>query len=142
LKTLDSLVHKASGEIDAALGVEDIASRTDGLQAARAENGTVFGRAARRQFYKMMGAALLAIAGGLAVALGIITARSIFATLAGTTGLAIPLAIAGAIVFAAGASFLGVAVVNYNRVKSAWKSLDAKIDHSVLGRQDVHHNGA
>jgi hypothetical protein len=131
LKSLDSVVRKASGRIDAALSLEDITARTDALRSARGENGTAFRQAARRQICKMLGAGLLAIVGGLATAVGITAARSIFATLAGTTGYSIPIAIAGFVAFAAGASFLGVAAVNYTRIKNAWKSLNGRIDHAA-----------
>jgi hypothetical protein len=63
------------------------------------------------------------------------TATSIFATLAGTTGYSIPVAIAGAAAFAAGAACLGVAASNYNRVRNSWKSLNGKIDQAVSSRR-------
>jgi hypothetical protein len=130
LKTLDSLVERASRRIDAALDVEDVA-RSGRLLAAQEESKAAFGRAARRQIYKMVGAGALAIVGGLAVIAGISAASSIFATLAGTTGYAIPLAIAGAAVFAAGAIFLGMAAVNYKRLKNSWKSLNDSIGRAL-----------
>jgi hypothetical protein len=131
LKTLDPLVRKASGRIDAALGASDISDRTDGLLAARMENGTAFKQAARRQIFKMAGALGLLAVGAWTAALGIMTATSIFATLAGTTGYSIPVAIAGAAAFAAGAACLGVAASNYNRVRNSRKSLNGKIDQAV-----------
>ena len=131
LKTLDSMVQKASGRIDTALRVDDIAARTESLLTARQENGAAFGQAARRQIYKMAASGALAVAGGLVAAFGIITATSIFAILAGTTGLAIPVAIAGGTAFGIGAASFGISAVNYNRVKRAWQSLNGKIDHAV-----------
>jgi hypothetical protein len=71
LKTLDPLVRDASGRIDAALGAQDITARTDGLLAARMENGAAFKHAARRQIFKMASALALLVVGGLAAALGI-----------------------------------------------------------------------
>ena len=77
MKTLDSLVQKASRRIDAALGVDDITARTDSLLTAREENEAAFGQASRRQIYRMAGAGALAVAGGLVAATGIITATSV-----------------------------------------------------------------
>jgi hypothetical protein len=76
LKTLDSMVQKASGRIDTALRVDDIAARTDSLLTAREENGAAFGQAARRQIYKMAASGALAVAGGLVAAAGISPQRA------------------------------------------------------------------
>lgn len=101
------------------------------MLTARVEIGADFGRAARSQIYKMASAGALAIAGGVAAAAGISAATSIFATLAGTTGYSIAIAIAGMAAFGAGAIFLGVAALNYKRVKNAWKTMDGEIDRAV-----------
>jgi hypothetical protein len=132
-KKLHSLVEAASARIDGAQRIEDIAARTDGLLAAREENGATLRAAAWRQTFKVIGAGAMAIVGGLAAALGVMTARSIFAILAGTTGYAIPLAIAGVIVCGGGLFLLAIAAVNYKRVKDSLKSLNAKIDLAVSG---------
>ncbi len=131
LKILDPLVRNASLKIDAALGAEDIAARTQGLLTARDDNEAAFGRIAKRQVYKMLGSGLLACLGALAAAFGIMAATSVFAIIAGTTGDAIPLVVAGAVVFLAGATFLVVASANSNRVKRAGKPLAAKTDEAI-----------
>jgi len=133
LKTLNSLVETASARIDAALRIEDIAARTDGLLAAREENGAAFGPAAWRQIYKVIGAGAMAIVGGFAAAIGVMAARSIFAQLAGTTGYSIPVAITGVIVCGGGLFLLAIAGLNYKHVKDSLKSLNGKIDRAVSG---------
>ena len=133
LKKLDSLVDTASARIDAALRIEGIAARTDGLLAAREENGAAFGPAAWRQIYKVIGAGAMAIVGGFAAVLGVTTATSILAVLAGTTGYSIPVAIAGVIVCGGGLFLLVIAAVNYKRVQDSLQSLNGKIDRAVSG---------
>ena len=130
LKPLDSLVQKASRRIDAALGVDDITARTDSLLTAREENGAAFGQASRRQIpdgWRRRARCRRRARGGDRNHHG----NEHFRHTRRDYGTCYPGRYCRRGAFGIGAASFGISVVNYNRVKRAWQTLNGKIDKAV-----------
>ena len=129
--TLNPLIRDASRRITAALGQDDITARADALVSAREENTEAVAKISKRQKWKMLGLAALAVVGIAGAAAGGIVATSVIAAVAGTTGFAYPLMAAGVSLFGGAAAFLGITVGENNTLNAIAKGLDQKINSEV-----------
>ncbi len=137
-KILDPLTKEANGKLEQALGAEDITARTDGLITARDESEAKFKTAYRNEALKTAGAGATGLLGLAATYLGISTATSLIALLAGTTGFAIPLAIIGAVVAGASGVSAYKTAGNMDKLKNAWNAFSKKADAEVKNLVQAH----
>jgi hypothetical protein len=137
-KILDPLTRDANSKLDQALAVGDITERADALVTARDDGEASFKKAINGQKLRVAGAAVAGTIGAAAAAFGFWTATSLLAVLAGTTGAAIPFALAGLAL--AGASIVVGASSgsNIGKLTETWKSFSKKADSAISSLVTAH----
>jgi hypothetical protein len=102
-KIVDPLVQRSLSRVLKAQDAQDVTQRTDDIINAKYTNDIEFLKETRKVLRRKLGFVALMGIGALAFAGGVMAATSLVAAIAGTTGFAIPLALAGATAFVAGA---------------------------------------
>lgn len=118
-KIVDPLLKQGIARLEEAQKTQDVTARTDDIINASYKNDLDFLDATKKILPRKLKAAAAMFVGALAAAGGIMAATSLVAAVAGTTGFAIPLAVAGVAVFGGGLGVFSKAQSDQNKLAHA-----------------------